>query len=145
MEQTAMMRTQLDRLWSNKDLNGTTVPIVNCGPDTIHFHALSEKDRMAVLCWLLLNIRPAKPGKPAAYLTSQETAELASFFTGVRQSSLQVREALLLLAIDPWDASGRDWVYRVDRESPCAMLAPDGHGGLVRTDRSCHVKSVSVS
>ena len=137
-----MIKMRTDRLWSDKNLNGSTVPVVNCGPDTIHFYALSEKDRMAVLCWLLLNIRPAKPGKPAAYLTSQETAELASFFTGIRQSSIQVREALLLLAIDPWDA---DWIYRVDRGSPCAMLAPDENGGLVRKDRSCHVKSVSVS
>ena len=140
-----MVKKLTDRLWSTKELNGTTVPIVNCGPDTIHFYDLSEKDRMAVLCWLLLNIRPAKPGKPAAYLTSQEASELAFFFTGVRQSSIQVREALLLLAAAPWDASGRDWIYRVDRESPCAMLAPDGNGGLVRRDRSCHVKSVRVS
>ena len=137
-----MVKERTDRLWSNADLNGIPVPIINCGPDILHFHALSEKDRMAVLCWLLLNIRPAKPGKPAAYLTSHDIAELASFFTGVRLNSIQVREALLLLAIDPWDA---DWVYRVDRESPCAMLAPDGNGGLVRRDRSCHVKSVSVS
>ena len=137
-----MIKMRTDRLWSDKNLNGSTVPVVNCGPDTIHFYALPKKDRMAILCWLLLNIRPAKPGKPAAYLTSQETAELASFFTGVRLNSIQVREALLLLAIDPWDADG---IYRVDRESPCAMLAPDGNGGLVRKDRSCHVKSVSVS
>ena len=140
-----MIKMRTDRLWSDKNLNGSTVPVVNCGPDTIHFYALSEKDRMAVLCWLLLNIRPAKPGKPAAYLTSQETAELASFFTGIRLNAAQVREALLLLAATPWDTFGRDWVYRVDRESPCAMLAPDGNGGLVRRDRSCHVKSVSVS
>lgn len=100
------------------------------------------KDRMAVLCWLLLNIRPAKPGAPAAYLASQDIAELASFFTGIRLNGIQVREALLLLAIAPWDA---DWVYRVDRDSPCAMLAPDGNGGLARTDRSCHVKSVGSS
>lgn len=136
------MVKDMGRLWTNKDLNGIPVPIINCGPDIPHFHDLPEKDRMAVLCWLLLNIRPAKPGKPGAYLTSQETAELASFFTGIRLNSIQVREALLLLAIDPWDA---DWVYRVDRESPCAMLAPDGNGGLVRRDRSCRVKSVSVS
>ena len=140
-----MMRTQLDRLWSDKDLNGTTVPIVNGGPDTIHFYDLSEKDRMAVLCWLLLNIRPAKPGQHAAYLTSQETAELASFFTGIRLNAAQVREALLLLAATPWDTFGRDWIYRVDRESPCAMLAPDENGGLVRRDRCCHVKSAGVS
>ena len=139
------MVKDMGRLWTNKDLNGIPVPVVNCGPDIPHFHDLPEKDRMAVLCWLLLNIRPAKPGAPAAYLASQDIAELAFFFTGVRLNSIQVREALLLLAIDPWDASGRDWVYRVDRESPCAMLAPDGNGGLVRRDRSCHVKSVSVS
>lgn len=136
------MVKDMGRLWTNKDLNDTTVPIVNGGPDTIHFYDLSEKDRMAVVCWLLLNIRPAKPGKPAAYLTSHDIAELASFFTGVRLNSIQVREALLLLAIAPWDA---DWLYRVDRESPCSMLAPDGNGGLVRKDRSCRVKSVSVS
>lgn len=100
---------------------------------------------MAVSCWLLLNIRPAKPGTPAAYMTSQEVAELASFFTGICLNSTQAREALLLLAIAPWDASGRDWVYRVERDSSCAMLAPNGNGGLVRTDRSCHVKSASVS
>ena len=137
-----MIKMRRDRLWSDKNLNGSTVPIVNCEPDTIHFHALPEKDRMAVLCWLLLNIRPAKPGQHAAYLTSQETAELASFFTDIRLNSIQVQEALLLLAVDPWDA---DWLYRVDRESPCAMLAPDGNGGLARKDRSCHVKSVSIS
>ena len=136
------MVKDMGRLWTNKDLNGIPVPIINCGQDTIHFHDLPEKDRMAVLCWLLLNIRPAKPGKPGAYLTSQETAELASFFTGIRLNSIQVQEALLLLAVDPWDA---DWAYRVDRDSPCAMLAPDGNGGLVRTDRSCHVKSAGVS
>ena len=136
------MVKDMGRLWTNKDLNGIPVPIINCGPDILHFHALPEKDRMAVLCWLLLNIRPAKPGKPGVYLTSQETAELASFFTGIRLNSIQVQEALLLLAVDPWDA---DWLYRVDRESPCSMLAPDGNGGLVRKDRSCHVKSVSVS
>ena len=142
MEQTGRKRTQTDTLWSDKDLNGISVPIVNCGPDIPHFHDLPDKDRMAVLCWLLLNIRPAKAGAPAAYLASQDIAELASFFTGIRLNGIQVREALLLLAIAPWDA---DWVYRVDRESPCAMLAPDGHGGLARTDRSCHVKSVGGS
>lgn len=131
-----MIKEQTRRLWTNKDLNGIPVPIVEGGPDITHFHDLQEKDRMAVLCWLLLNLRPAKPGKPAAYLTSQETAELASFFTGVRLNSVQAREALLLLAIVPWDAVGRDWVYRVDRESPCTMLALDGNGGLVRKDRS---------
>ena len=97
---------------------------------------------MAVSCWLLLNIRPAKPGAHATYMTSQDVAELASFFTGVCLNVAQVREALSLLAIDPWDA---DWVYRVDRDSPCAMLASNGNGGLVRTDRSCHVKSAGVS
>lgn len=138
-------KAQSERLWSNKDHIGISVPIVNCGQDAPHFYDLPEKDHMAVLCWLLLNIRPAKPGTPAAYMTSQEVAELASFFTGICLNSTQAREALLLLAIAPWDASGRDWVYRVDRDSPCAMLAPNGNGGLVRTDRSCHVKSAGVS
>lgn len=78
-------------------------------------------------------------------MTSQEVAELASFFTGICLNSTQAREALLLLAIAPWDASGRDWVYRVDRDSPCAMLAPNGNGGLAVRDRSCHVKSAGVS
>ena len=145
MEQTGRKRTQTDTLWANADQTSISLPIITSGPDTIHFHALSEKDRMAVSCWLLLNIRPAKPGAPAAYMTSQDVAELASFFTGIRLSGIQAREALLLLAIAPWDASGRDWVYRVDRDSPCAMLAPDGNGGLARTDRSCHVKSVGSS
>ena len=140
-----MVKAQSERLWSNKDHIGVSVPIVNCGQDAPHFYDLSEKDRMAISCWLLLNIRPARPGTPAAYMTSQEAAELASFFTGIWLNSMQVQEALLLLAIEPWDASGRDWVYRVDRESPCAMLAPDGNGGLVRTDRSCHVKSAGFS
>ena len=140
-----MVKEQTRRLWTNKDLNGIPVPIINCGPDIPHFHDLPEKDSMAVLCWLLLNIHPAKPEKPGAYLTSQEIAELASFFMDIRLNSIQAREALLLLAIVPWDASGRDWAYRVDRESPCAMLAPDGNGGLARRDRSCRVKSVSVS
>lgn len=142
MEQTGRKRTQTDTLWSNAAQTSISLPIVNNGLDTIHFYDLPEKDRMAVLCWLLLNIRPVKPGAPAAYLASQDIAELASFFTGIRLSGIQVREALLLLAIDPWDAG---WIYRVDRESPCAMLAPDGNGGLVRRDRSCRVKSVSVS
>lgn len=140
-----MVKVQSDRFWSNTARNGISLPIVNGGQDTIHLHDLPEKDRMAVSCWLLLNIRPAKPGTPAAYMTSQEVAELASFFTGICLNSTQAREALLLLAIAPWDASGRDWVYRVDRDSPCAMLAPNGNGGLVRTDRSCHVKSVGSS
>lgn len=138
-------KAQSDRLWVNAARNGISVPIVNCGQDAPHLYDLSEKDRMGVSCWLLLNIRPAKPGTPAAYMTSQEVAELASFFTGICLNSTQAREALLLLAIVPWDASGRDWVYRVDRDSPCAMLAPNGNGGLVRTDRSCHVKSAGVS
>lgn len=138
-------KAQSDSLWVNAARNGISVPIVNCGQDAPHFYDLSEKDRMGVSCWLLLNIRPAKPGTSAAYMTSQEVAELASFFTGICLNSTQAREALLLLAIAPWDASGRDWVYRVDRDSPCAMLAPNGNGGLVRTDRSCHVKSASVS
>lgn len=140
-----MEKVQSDRLWSNKDHIGISVPIVNCGQDAPHFYDLSEKDRMGVSCWLLLNIRPAKPGAPAAYMTAQDVMELASFFTGICLNVAQVREAILLLAIAPWDTSGRDWVYRVDRESPCAMLAPDGHGGLARTDRSCHVKSVGGS
>ena len=140
-----MIKEQTRRLWTNKDLNGIPVPIINCGPDIPHFHDLPEKDRMAVFCWLLLNIRPAKPGTPAAYMTSQDVAELASFITSVCLNTAQVREALLLLAIAPWDASGRDWVYRLDRDSPCAMLAPDGNGGLVVRDRSCHVKSVGAS
>lgn len=138
-------KAQSDSLWVNAARNGISVPIVNCGQDAPHLYDLSEKDRMGVSCWLLLNIRPAKPGTPAAYMTSQEVAELASFFTGICLNSTQAREALLLLAIAPWDASGRDWVYRVDRDSPCAMLAPNGNGGLVRTDRSCHVKSAGVS
>ena len=138
-------KAQTDGLWVNAARNGISVPTVNCGQDAPHFYDLTQKDRMAASCWLLLNIRPAKPGTPAAYMTSQETAELASFFTSVCLNSTQAREALLLLAIAPWDASGRDWVYRVDRDSPCAMLALDGNGGLVRTDRSCHVKSVGVS
>ena len=137
-----MEKVQSDRLWANKEHIGISVPIVECGQDAPHFYDLPDKDRMAVLCWLLLNIRPAKPGAPAAYLASQDIAELASFFTGIRLNGIQVREALLLLAIAPWDA---DWVYRVDRDSPCAMLAPDGNGGLARTDRSCHVKSVGSS
>lgn len=140
-----MVKAQSDRFWSNTARNGISVPIVNCGQDAPHFYDLPKKDRMAVLCWLLLNIHPAKPEKPGAYLTSQEIAELASFFMDIRLNSIQAREALLLLAIVPWDASGRDWAYRVDRESPCAMLAPDGNGGLARRDRSCRVKSVSVS
>ena len=140
-----MVKEQSERLWSNKDHIGISVPIVNCGQDAPHFYDLSEKGRMAVSCWLFLNIRPAKPGTPAAYMTSQEAAELASFFTSVCLNSTQAREAMLLLAIAPWDASGREWVYRIDRDSPCAMLAPDGNGGLVRTDRSCHVKSAGVS
>ena len=140
-----MEKVQSDRLWSNKDHIGISVPIVNCGQDAPHFYDLSEKDRMGVSCWLLLNIRPAKPGAPAAYMTAQDVMELASFFTGICLNVAQVREAILLLAIAPWDTSGRGWVYRVDRESPCAMLAPDGHGGLARTDRSCHVKSVGGS
>lgn len=140
-----MVKMQSDRLWENKEHIGISVPIVNCGQDALHFYNLSEKDRTAVLCWLLLNIRPGRPGTPAAYMTSQDVVELASFFTGVCLNVAQVREALLLLAIEPWDAFGWDWVYRVDRESPCAMLAPDENGGLVRRDRSCHVKSVSVS
>lgn len=140
-----MVKAQSDRLWGNAARNGISVPIVEYGQDAPHFYDLSEKDRMAESCWLLLNIRPAKPGTPAAYMTSQEVAELASFFTGVRLNAVQAREALLLLAIAPWDASGRDWVYRIDRDSPCAMLAPNGNGGLVRTDRSCHVKSAGVS
>ena len=135
-------KAQSERLWSNKDHIGISVPIVNCGQDAPHFYDLSQKDRMAVSCWLLLNIRPAKPGAHATYMTSQDVAELASFFTGVCLNVAQVREALSLLAIDPWDA---DWVYRVDRDSPCAMLASNGNGGLVRTDRSCHVKSAGVS
>ena len=136
---------QSDRLWANAARNGISVPIVECGQDAPHFYDLSEKDRMAISCWLVLNIRPARPGTPAAYMTSQEVVELASFFTSVRLNAVQAREALLLLAIAPWDDSGRDWVYRIDRDSPCAMLAPDGSGGLVRTDRSCHVKSAGVS
>lgn len=136
---------QSDRPRANAARNDISVPIVNCGQDAPHFYDLPEKDHMAVLCWLLLNIRPAKPGTPAAYMTFQEAAELASFFTGVCLNSTQAREALLLLAIAPWDASGRDWVYRIERDSPCAMLAPNGNGGLVRTDRSCHVKSAGVS
>ena len=138
-------KAQTDGLWVNAARNGISVPTVNCGQDAPHFYDLSEKDRMAVSCWLLLNIRPAKPGTPAAYMTSQEVAELASFFTGICLNSTQAREALLLLAIAPWDASGRDWVYRVDRDSPCAMLTPDGNGGLAVRDRSCHVKSAGVS
>ena len=138
-------KAQSDRLWANAARNGISVPIVEYGQDAPHFYDLTQKDRMAVSCWLFLNIRPAKPGTPAAYMTSQEVAELASFFTGICLNSTQAREALLLLAIAPWDASGRDWVYRVDRDSPCAMLAPNGNGGLVRTDRSCHVKSAGVS
>lgn len=140
-----MVKAQSDRLWANAARNGISVPIVECGQDAPHFYDLSEKDRMAVSCWLLLNIRPAKPGTPAAYMTSQEAAELASFFTGVCLNAVQVREALLLLAIAPWDDSGRDWVYRIDRDSPCAMLTPDGNGGLAVRDRSCHVKSAGVS
>ena len=140
-----MVKKQSDRLWSNAARNGISVPIVNCGQDAPHFYDLPEKDRMAISCWLLLNIRPARPGTPAAYMTSQEVAELATFFTGICLNSTQAREAMLLLAIAPWDASGREWVYRIDRDSPCAMLAPDGNGGLVRTDRSCHVKSAGVS
>ena len=139
-----MVKMQSDRLWANKEHIGISVPIVNCGQDALHFYNLSEKDRTAVLCWLLLNIRPGRPGTPAAYMTSQDVVELASFFTGVCLNVAQVREALLLLAIEPWDAFGWDWVYRVDRESPCAMLTPDGRGGLARTDRSCHVKSVGA-
>jgi len=138
-------KVQSDSLWANAARNGISVPIVNCGQDAPHFYDLPEKDRMAISCWLLLNIRPARPGTPAAYMTSQEVAELATFFTGICLNSTQAREAMLLLAIAPWDASGRDWVYRVDRDSPCAMLAPNGNGGLVRTDRSCHVKSAGVS
>ena len=138
-------KAQSDRLWANAARNGISVPIVEYGQDAHHFYDLTQKDRMAVSCWLFLNIRPAKPGTPAAYMTSQEVAELASFFTSVCLNSTQAREALLLLSIAPWDASGRDWVYRIDRDSPCAMLAPDGNGGLVRTDRSCHVKSAGVS
>ena len=105
-----MVKAQTDGLWVNKDHIGISVPIVDCGQDAPHFYDLSEKDRMAVSCWLLLNIRPARPGTPAAYMTSQEVAELVSFFTGVRLNSTQAREALLLLAIAPWDASGRDWL-----------------------------------
>ena len=142
MEQTGRQRTQTDTRGSNANQTSISLPIVNGGPDTIHFHALPRKDRMAVLCWLLMNIRPVKPGAPAAYMTSHDIAELASFFTGVRLNSIQVREALLLLAIDPWDA---DWIYRVDRERPCAMIAPDGNGGIKQTDRSCHVKAVGGS
>jgi len=138
-------KAQTDGLWVNAARNGISVPIVEYGQDAPHFYDLKQKDRMAVSCWLLLNIRPAKPGTPAAYMTSQEVAELASFFTGVCLNAVQAREALLLLAIAPWGASGRDWVYRVDRDSPCAMLAPNGNGGLIRTDRSCHVKSAGVS
>ena len=138
-------KAQTDGLWVNAARNGISVPIVEYGQDAPHFYDLTQKDRMAVSCWLLLNIRPAKPGTPAAYMTSQEVAELASFFTGVCLNAVQAREALLLLAIAPWGASERDWVYRVDRDSPCAMLAPNGNGGLVRTDRSCHVKSAGVS
>lgn len=138
------VKEQPGGLWSGTDRKGMSVPIVDCGQDTTHFYGLSGKDRMAVSCWLLLNIRSVKTGKPAAYMTSWEVAELASFFTGIRLNSTQAREALLLLAIKPWDASGRDWVYRVDRESPCAMLAFDGNGGLVRTDRSCHVRTVGI-
>ena len=138
-------KAQSERLWSNKDHIGISVPIVEYGQDAHHFYDLTQKDRMAVSCWLFLNIRPAKPGTPAAYMTSQEVAELASFFTGICLNSTQAREALLLLAIAPWDASGRDWVYRIDRDSPCAMLTPDGNGGLAVRDRSCHVKSAGVS
>ena len=135
-------RAQTDGLWVNKDHIGISVPIVECGQEVAHFYDLNQKDRMVVSCWLFLNIWPAKPGTPAAYMTSQEVAELASFFTGICLNSTQVREALLLLAITPWDA---DWLYRVDRDSPCAMLAPDGNGGLAVRDRSCHVKSAGIS
>lgn len=53
---------QSDRPRANAARNGISVPIVNCGQDAPHFYDLPEKDHMAVLCWLLLNIRPAKPG-----------------------------------------------------------------------------------
>ena len=98
-------KAQTDGLWVNAARNGISVPTVNCGQDAPHFYDLSEKDRMGVSCWLLLNTRPAKPGTPAAYMTSQEVAELASFFTGICLNSTQAREALLLLAIAPWDLS----------------------------------------
>ena len=102
-----MVKEQSDSLWTNAARNGISVPIVECGQDAPHFYDLSEKDRMAVSCWLVLNIRPARPGTPAAYMTSQEVAELASFFTGICLNSTQAREALLLLAIAPWDSLGR--------------------------------------
>ena len=118
---------QLLEIWSEHDADGMATPSLGewlpeeldrsllIDPPPPPFGLLDDITRLVVLRWLVENVSLA-PSGPAVYVTARQINRLLEDATAFTLTDTQIREALLLLGMEPWDTT--DWVYRIHRDCP---------------------------
>ena len=126
--------TQLMEIWSATDADGLAMPCLGerlpegldrntlIEPPPLPFGLLPDAIRVPAFLWIIGNVTAAAAGSPAVFITARELADLLESETGITLTETQMREALLHLGMEPWDAGG-EWSYRVRADCPCAALA----------------------
>ena len=124
-----LTEAQLLEIWSATDADGMATPCLSerlpeevdrtllIDPPPPPFGLLDDTTRLAVLRWLVENVSATSVG-PTVYITARQLKGLLENATAVTLTDTQLREALLLLGMEPWDAA--DWVYRLHRDCPAA-------------------------
>lgn len=133
-----MKLTEAQRLeiWSELDNDGLSIPCLGerlpegldrgilIDPPPLPFGLLPDVIRVPAFLWLIENVTTTDTG-PAVYISSEELNCMLEAGTGITLTDTQVREALLLLGIEPWDAI--DWVYRLHKGCPAAANGASLH------------------
>ena len=118
----------LIQIWSEQDADGMATPSLGerlpeevdrtllIDPPYPPFGLLDDTTRLTMLRWLVENVSLA-PSGPAVYVTARQINRLLEDATAFTLTDTQIREALLLLGMEPWDTAD-DWVYRIHRDCP---------------------------
>ena len=124
-------------IWSEHDADGMAIPCLGerlpegldretlIDPPPLPFGLLPDAVRVPSYLWLIENVTTAQEDKPAVFIASEELNGMLEEATGITLTDNQLREALLLLGMEPWDAI--DWVYRVHRDCPAASQGTSLH------------------
>ena len=125
-----MTEERITEIWSEHDADGLAIPCLGerlpeeldrstvIDPPPLPFGLLPEDIRSAVYMWLVSNVRTTD-GLPAVYITSSRLAELLADATGITLTEIQMREAMLLLGMEPIKEQDDCWGYRMHRDCPC--------------------------
>lgn len=133
-----MTEEQLLKIWSFTDADGLASPCLGkrlpegidrdtlADPPPLPFGLLPEDVRMAVCQWLVENVSIGS--WQTVSISSQEINALMKETVKISLTDIQIREAMLLLGMEPWETDG-EWTYRLQRDCPAAHAVLEGRQG----------------